>query len=120
MRRRSGGLIAAALLLPEPAQAHAFALRYDLPLPLWLYLAGAGATVAVSFGLIAWLVRPGRPASIVLDLQTLPARAAGSVLRVLSVATLAMLIAAGLLGRQDPFANILPTFVWVIWWVGLA
>jgi hypothetical protein len=65
--------------------------------------------------------KSGEEPSVALDLQdTLPARAAGSVLRVLSVAMLALLVAAGLLGSQDPFANILPTFVWVIWWVGLA
>ena len=30
-----------------------------------------------------------------------------------------LVIAAGILGDQSPSANFAPTFVWVIWWVGL-
>ena len=42
-------------------------------------------------------------------------------IRLLSVALFVLLLAAGFFGRQDDaFANILPTTVWVIWWVGLA
>jgi hypothetical protein len=40
--------------------------------------------------------------------------------RLLSLAIFALLLAAGLLGHPDPFKNIAPTFVWVVWWVGMA
>ena len=84
MGRHSGGQAAAAVLLAAgPAEAHAFALRYDLPLPLWLYVAGAGATVAVSFGLIAWLAGPGRP-PVAIDLRdTFLGRIFGAPIRAL-------------------------------------
>lgn len=111
-----------------PAGAHAFGVRYDLPLPLWLYLAGAGAAVALSFAVMALFLRD-RHADIEkfsIDLLTLPPLSwlgAGVLLdaiRVLSVAVFVLLLATGLFGNPDPFENIAPTFVWVIWWVGMA
>ena len=33
---------------------------------------------------------------------------------------LVLVVVAGLIGASDPFQNIAPTTVWVIWWVGLA
>ncbi len=123
--------IAAAPLVaaPWPAQAHAFAQRYDLPLPLWLYLVGAGATVAVSFVIVVLFV--GRRADTLpeprLDsLQTPVGRLLAhpivlGLIRIVSVTAFLLLILAGLFGTQDDaFDNILPTAVWVIWWVGLA
>ena len=42
-------------------------------------------------------------------------------IRVLAVGLFVLLITAGLVGPQgDPVDNLLPTAVWVIWWVGLA
>ena len=111
------------------AHAHAFAQRYDLPIPLWLYLVGAGATVAVSFIVVGIFVRKDRKGDEVPRLELLDTpvgrvlahRYALTVLRLLSVAIFVVLILAGLFGIQDtPEENILPTAVWVIWWVGLA
>jgi SAM-dependent methyltransferase len=42
------------------------------------------------------------------------------ILRLLSVALFFLIIFSGLLGNQTPEDNFAPTFVWVIWWVGLA
>jgi hypothetical protein len=124
------GIIVVALVCgAREAQAHAFALRYDLPLPLWLYLVGTGATVAVSVPFVAWLVGPAEPATPrrqvrlngLAGARLLLNPTIGYTVRALSVALFALLIAAGLLGTQgDPFDNVLPTAVWVIWWVGLA
>jgi hypothetical protein len=36
------------------------------------------------------------------------------------VAVTALVVLAGFIGTQDPFTNIITTFVWVIWWVGFA
>ncbi len=123
-------LLAALLVLPSaPAHAHAFAQRYDLPLPLWLYLLGAGATVAVSFLVVGLFVNRRADAIPEPRLELLQTGAGRVVahplalraIRVLSVGIFALLILAGLFGPQDyAFDNILPTAVWVIWWVGLA
>ncbi len=112
-----------------PAHAHAFAQRYDLPIPLWLYVFGAGATVALSFVIVGIFVRRERKGDDVPRLELLDT-AVGRViahryvlflLRLLSVGIFIILILAGLFGVQDdPEKNIIPTAVWVIWWVGLA
>jgi hypothetical protein len=37
-----------------------------------------------------------------------------------SVAVLILIVAAGLIGTQNPVRNLAPTMIWVIWWVGFA
>ncbi len=114
-------------LCPCEALAHGFAKRYDLPIPLGFYLGGAGATVAVSFLLLALFARDwptgrdGRPAEIALPgLGAILLRPwISAALQTLSAAMLLLVIVAGFLGNADPYKNIGPTFVWVIWWVGM-
>jgi hypothetical protein len=115
-----------AVLLPTPAWAHGFGERYDLPIPLSLYLAGAAAAVVVSF-LIAALFLSASPATRSyprLDLLGSPAASLLSpflaALKILALAIFILTIAAGLIGNQNPYRNIAPTMVWIIWWVGLA
>ena len=112
-----------------PAAAHAFAQRYDLPLPLWFYLVGAGATVAVSVPVVAWTAGRGAPSAHRRQPhggepglgRVLRHPAIRDAIRVLAVGLFVLLITAGLVGPQgDPVDNLLPTAVWVIWWVGLA
>lgn len=128
MRRRGAVLAGAAGLIlsgTSGAAAHAFALRYDLPLPLWLFVVGAGAAVAVS---VPFALRTPRSPGLAhrRSLRDLPivgglfSRRFADGLGVLSVAAFVFLVAAGFIGTADPFANILPTAVWVVWWVGLA
>jgi len=40
--------------------------------------------------------------------------------RLLSVALLGLVLAAGLFGDPHPAKNLAPTFVWIAWWVGLS
>jgi hypothetical protein len=117
----------ALALLPAEAAAHAFGQRYDLPLPLTLWLAAAGAAVALSFILFALLLRSSaggtsyprlnllRPAGM----QVLANPLVQDALRACSVGVFVLLIAAGLFGTQEPYRNIAPTFVWIVWWIGL-
>ncbi len=120
------GSVAAAFAVaaPEAAQAHAFGGRYDLPLPLWLYLVGAGASVALSFVLAAWFSRPAPPPpdddpAVAGDRDI--RRRPPLLLEVLAVAAFVLLLVAGFVGNQDdPFANVLPVVVWILWWIGLA
>ena len=41
-------------------------------------------------------------------------------LRLAALALFVIAIVAGLAGDQNPYRNIAPTLVWIIWWVGLA
>ncbi len=122
------GALLTAFAAPSCAWAHGFGERYDLPLPLWLYLTGAAAAVALSFVVMALFagrapgVR-GYPA-VALDRwalgRALGHPAVGTVLRIVAAAVFALILVAGFFGVQDAFKNIVPTVVWVIWWVGFA
>lgn len=112
----------------EPAWGHAFGERYDLPLPFELYLVGAAAAVAVTFLIIGTFVRNGSwarsyPRLNLLDyrlgrLVAHPAVVCG--VQLVSVLLFLLIVAAGMLGNQDPVRNIAPVLVWIVWWVGMA
>lgn len=124
------GLAAAALwcalAVAAPAHGHGFGQRYDLPIPLWLYLTGAGLTVAVSFLLIALLVRATRALHRVpsIDLmhrgigRALVSPAALLACRILGAGLYLLVVCAGLVGTQSPLKNMAPALIWAIWWVG--
>src|SRR6516162_8031422 len=124
-----GLLAVASLLQGSPAAAHGFGQRYDLPLPLSLYLFGAAAAVVVSFIIVGLFVRGGASRSGFdrrFDLMPLGIGrlilhpAPGLVLKFLALAIFAVTVAAGFIGNQDPYRNLAPTMVWIIFWVGLA
>ena len=117
-----------AFAVPLTAQAHGFAQRYDLPVPLALYLTGAAAAVALSFVVVALFVRGKRTVASYprYNLLTTPvgrvlaSKLTIALLRLISSGLLILVIVAGVIGNTNPFQNIAPTTVWVIWWVGLA
>src|SRR6516162_10878247 len=120
---------AASLLQASPAAAHGFGQRYDLPLPLSLYLFGAAAAVVVSFIIVGLFVRGGAARSGFdrrFDLkryavgQLILHPAMGMVPKLVALVIFAVTVAAGFIGNQDPYRNLAPTMVWVIFWVGLA
>jgi len=121
-------VLAITLFAATTASAHAFEIRYDLPLPLTLFITGAGAAVALSFLIVVRFVRQEDVSSEPICFDLLRIRGSGwlvspltlNALRSFSVATFGLLIVAGLFGNIDPSKNILPTFLWVIWWVGMA
>ncbi|MGB3271826.1 MAG: hypothetical protein WBA66_02875 [Xanthobacteraceae bacterium] len=110
------------------AEAHGFGQRYELPLPLSLYLYGAAAVVALSFLLLGLFVRQAPPprtgwrfdlsATVIGRLLTHPVCVV--TLKAVVLALFVVTIVAGLIGDQNPYRNIAPTLVWIIWWVGLA
>ena len=108
-----------------PAQAHGFGQRYDLPLPFSLYLFGAAAAIVVSFVIVGLFVRgePRTPSLPRIDLLAYPPSrllaATMLAFQLLSVGLFLLVILAGLFGNQNPYRNIAPTFVWVVFWVGL-
>lgn len=116
-------------LVPERALAHVpFGVRYELPVPLLAFVLGAGALGVVVFAGVAALVRQGprEDAYPRLDLlrwrvgRALTSRGAVVPLQVLTAALFFLVIVAGFIGKQDPFANPAPVMIWLWWWVGVA
>jgi hypothetical protein len=111
-----------------PVWAHGFGDRYDLPVPLSLWLSGAAIAVVLSFVIIGVVVRTPtmaaayprvnllrwRPARVLVDARLWQAA------RIASGALLVLIVAAGVVGNQNPLRNIAPTAVWVVGWVGVA
>lgn len=123
-----GCAVAVSALAAGTAYAHGFGERYDLPLPLNLFVVGAAATVAASFVVLSIFVRggSGRVSYPRLDLLSVPlvgpvlsSRVLIAVLRTLAVAVLLLMVAAGFIGTNRALENISPTFVWIIFWVGM-
>jgi len=120
-------LIAAACGIATPAGAHGFGQRYDLPLPLSLYLFGTAAAVVFSFAVAGLFVRHPFPLhryprvnlSAFSIGRIVAGRAARVALKLVALGLFVVTVAAGFFGDQNPFRNIAPTLVWVIWWVGL-
>ena len=122
--------VAAASLyaLVIPAQAHGFGQRYDLPLPLSLYITGACVAIVVTFLIVGLFVRDAPRAQDYPRLDLSAYRAGRLValpglafaLKFCGLAIFIVTIIAGFRGQEDPYRNIAPTMVWIIWWVGLA
>lgn len=115
----AGALTAASLVLPAAASAHGLVGRADLPVPQWLFGWGAAVVLVVSFLALAMLWKSP-------VLEQAPARQLVRIPRVLDVtcgaigvALFALLVYAGFAGSQVPTANALPTFAYVLFWVGL-
>jgi hypothetical protein len=127
MRRRStafAGLTFVGLLaMPAAADAHGIVGRRDLPVPEATFFWASAAVLVLSFLAIAFLwQRPlltddegrrtiafPRPFSLAVEI----------VCGALGVAGWAYAIYAGYNGIDSPTANITPTFVFVIFWVGV-
>jgi hypothetical protein len=111
-----------------PAAAHGFGQRYELPVPLELYLYGAAAAVLLSFAIFGLFVRhtPALRTRARADLLTgLLGKVVGHpavaiVLRLAVLFLFLIAVLAGLIGEQNPYRNIAPTLVWIVWWVGFA
>ena len=121
-------LIGLFIVNVQPVYAHGFGEKYNLPLPLWLYIYGGGATVALSFILIGLFVKLSPGVDTYPKINVLKFRSLAIFtntyfiyfLRTTSSILLGLLILGGLFGDQNPFGNMTPTFVWIIWWVGIA
>jgi hypothetical protein len=124
--RRTAGLTAALAValsaaFPALASAHGFVGRQDLPIPRLLFVWAAFAVLVASFvGLAVLWPKPrleeqaeGR------RLLTVP-RAAVPVAGAIGIALFTLVVYAGLAGTQTPTANLAPTAVYVLFWVGLA
>jgi len=116
---------AAAALFPASALAHGIVVREDLPIPRSLFIAAAGTVLIVSFlGLAvlwpqpqlegrSWRPLPGGSGRLLV------ARAPQALAGALGAFVLAVVLWSGFDGSQLVTDNFAPTFVYVIFWVGL-
>jgi hypothetical protein len=105
--------------------AHGLVQRSTLPIPQWLFGWGAAIVLCVSFVALAalwprprlehteWSPLPGRLG------HALGSRAVEAVSGVIGVAVLGLVLLCGWTGPDTPLDNFAPTFVFIIFWVGL-
>ena len=112
-----------------PAHAHGFGQRYELPLPLVALPVrrggGGGAVVRRVRAVPApRAARRAHPRKSICCADPLGRSSAIPplvlALRLAALALFVVAVLAGLFGDQNPYRNIAPTLVWIIWWVGLA
>jgi len=117
-----GGLVlAATLVLPGAALAHGIVGRRDVPIPDYVFGWAAGAVLVVSFvALGALWPQPRLQADRARRLCFFPSTLVDIVCGSTGVGIFGAVVYAGLAGVQSGPANLAPTFVYVVFWVGLA
>jgi hypothetical protein len=113
--------IATALVLPAPALAHGIGGRSDLPIPRWLFAWAAAMVLIVSFVALATLWPKPRLERARSRIVCRFPSVLGPVCGAVGLALFAVVVYAGFAGEQElPGANLAPTFIYVLFWVGLA
>jgi hypothetical protein len=111
--------LGAALALPASALAHGLVGKQDLPIPRWLFAWAATVVLVVSFVALAALW-PRPRLEHVKERRVWTAPVALEVLcGALGIAAFAVTIWAGFSGTQTATANLIPTVVYVVFWVGI-
>jgi len=112
-------VLAAALVLPATASAHGLVGKQDLPIPRWLFAWAASLVLVISFvGLAVLWPKPrleGAREKRVLRLPVQLEVLAGLI----GIAIFVIVVYAGFAGVQTSTANLTPTVVYVIFWVGI-
>ncbi|HEX6618611.1 MAG TPA: fenitrothion hydrolase, partial [Solirubrobacteraceae bacterium] len=112
------GLLASAAL-PASASAHGLVGKQDLPIPRWLFAWAAAVVLVVSFVALATLW-PRPRLELAPERRVWRAPAALEVLcGALGVAAFVVTVWAGFAGTQSATANLMPTVVYVVFWVGI-
>jgi hypothetical protein len=122
----SAAALAAFLAVPAPAAGHGLTGRADLPIPEWLFAWAAAIVLIASFVSLAVLWKspqleehdgfrplPERLSRILVNGAT------EAFAALLGVALLVLTVWSGLAGVQAPQENFAPTFLYVVFWVGL-
>jgi hypothetical protein len=106
--------------------AHGFGGVKDLPIPDWLFFWGGAVVLVLSFLALGVLwTRPqlerraaGRPLSRGLE-RVLRSQALRIVLGTVSAGLLALVFLTALIGEPASTQNLAPTFIYIVFWLGL-
>ena len=110
---------AAVAVVPDAASAHGLVGRQDLPIPRWLFAWGAAVVLVISFVALAVLwPKPRLEDAAEHRVLRVPAFLE-PICGVIGVAAFAGMVYAGFAGTQAATANIEPTVIYVLFWVGL-
>jgi hypothetical protein len=124
VRRRLGlgalGGVLAGLAVPSSAAAHGVQLVTDLPIPEWLFAWAAAIVLVVSFVALATLWPAPRLDPPQERVWLRYPRLLDPLCGAIGVALFVLVVYAGLAGSQLVTANIAPTWIYVVFWVGLA
>ncbi len=114
-----GSLGIAALAFPEAASAHGIVGKADLPIPVWLFSWTAAIVLVVSFVALSTLwMAPQLQSEHRKRLFVMPAVLA-HLASLVGMALFALVLYSGFDGTQVWSVNFDPTFIYVIFWVGL-
>jgi hypothetical protein len=126
VRGRTFALLALlALLVPQTASAHGIGGIRDLPVPGWLFLVGGATVLVVSFIALGALwkspkLEPGAGRPLPDRLQRiLLSPYTRIVVSGLSLALFIVVWSAAAFGSDRASANLAPTFIYVVFWVGM-
>jgi hypothetical protein len=109
----------AVAALPDAALAHGLVGRQDLPIPRWLFAWAAAVVLVISFVALA-VLWPKPRLEQAPDRRVLRVPAVLEVVcGVLGIAAFAFVVYTGFAGTQAPTANLTPTVIYVIFWVGI-
>jgi hypothetical protein len=106
--------------------AHGIAVGRELPIPEWMLYWGAAIVLVISFVLLGVLWKSpqlstrtaGRPAPELLSRIAL-STALCVVLQAVSVGLLVLVFVSAAFGVTDPFRNLAPTWIYIVFWLGL-
>ncbi|HEV7753181.1 MAG TPA: fenitrothion hydrolase [Baekduia sp.] len=118
-RRAALGAGVLALVLPASASAHGLVGKQDLPIPRWLFAWAAAVVLVASFVGLAVLWSTPRLQQVVERRRFAIPRALEVLAGALGVAAFAFVVYAGFAGTQAATANILPTVIYVYFWVAI-
>jgi hypothetical protein len=108
----------ASVLAAGPAFAHASEQSFVLLLPTDIYIRFGVAAVALTILVLAFLPA-ARTTGLFAGKTILRFRQSGfeTVTSLASLTFLFVLVMFGFLGPRDPLSNLLPLFIWTVWWI---
>ena len=121
----AGAVVLVALVAPATASAHGLGGIRDLPIPGWLFLFGGATVLIVSFLALGVLWRePRLDASAGTPLPAwmqwvIFAPVVRVAVRTLSLLVFVLVWSAAAFGTDRPSQNFAPTFIYVLFWVGI-
>jgi hypothetical protein len=103
------------------ATAHGFEERYDLPVPLSYVIVGACFVVLFTFVVAALFMKADACTAAAVTEQSIGNSSSyfRIFVRIVSWLFAALIVVSATIGTTDPLMNLAPTFVWIVWWVGL-